>query len=242
MTMHAETMTPTYRVLVTDEIDPEGVALLRGDERIAVDELPTLPAAEILEIISGYDAFVGRSATRVTAELLERGERLRIVGRAGVGIDNIAVERATELGVAVINAPGGNTISVAELFFGALLSLARNLYEAHTSMREGRWDRSRLGGTELQGRTLAIIGLGRIGTEVARRARAFGMTVVAYDPYVAAGRFEELGVERVERLVEALERADVLTVHVPLTAETRGMIGASELARLSPGAVVVNMA
>jgi len=233
---------PRFRVMVTDEVDPEGIALLRGHPAIRVDEVPTLPPAELLERIGEYDALVGRSATRITGELLERGERLRVVGRAGVGVDNIDLERATALGVAVINAPGGNTVSVAELFFGVLLALVRHLPEAHATMQSGRWDRSRLGGIELRGRTLLVVGLGRIGGEVARRARAFGMNLLAYDPYVSAARFEELGVERVGRLQDGLERADVLTLHVPLTTETRGMIGAGELARLSPRAYVLNLA
>lgn len=231
-----------FRVMVTDEVDPEGIALLRGSPRMEVVERPTLPPAQLLEEIGDYDALIGRSATRITGELLERGERLRVIGRAGVGVDNIDLERATELGIAVINAPGGNTVSVAELFFGVLISMVRHLGEADASMRAGRWDRSKLGGTELRGRTLAIVGLGRIGGEVARRARAFGMTVIAYDPYVSAARFEELGVERVARLVDALDRADVLTLHVPLTDETLGMIGAPELSRLGPRGLVLNLA
>ena len=233
---------PRFRVLVTDEIDPEGLALLRGHPDIELVERPTRPLPEVIEEIGGFDAFVGRSATRVTRELLQAGERLKVVGRAGVGVDNIDLKTATELGVAVINAPGGNTVSVAELVFGVLLALARHVHQADRSMHEGRWDRSRLGGVELRGRTMAIVGLGRIGGEVARRARAFGMAVVAYDPYVAASRFEELNVERAERLGELLDRADVLTVHTPLTAETKGMIGAPELARLGRHAYVLNLA
>jgi D-3-phosphoglycerate dehydrogenase len=233
---------PRFRVLVTDEVDPEGVQLLRTAPGIEVDERATMPATDLLEIIGDYDGFVGRSATRISEKLLERATRLQVVGRAGVGVDNIALERATELGIAVINAPGGNTISVAELFFGVLLSLARHIHTAAASMCAGRWDRSRLGGVELKGRTLAIVGLGRIGGEVARRARAFGMRVVAYDPFVSEARFEELSVERAERLADLLDAADVLTLHVPLTEETAGMIGAAELARLGPRALVVNLA
>jgi D-3-phosphoglycerate dehydrogenase len=235
-------MTARFRVLVTDEVDPEGLAHLRSHPDIEVHEKPTRPLAEVIAEIGEYDAFVGRSATRVTRELLQAGDRLKVIGRAGVGVDNIDLPTATELGIAVINAPGGNTVSVAELAFGVLLSLVRNIHTAVESMKGGRWDRSRLGGSELRGRTLAIIGLGRIGTEMARRARAFGMTMVAFDPYVPPGRFEELGVERMERLSDALDRADVLTVHTPLTAETIGMIGAPELARLGRGAIVLNLA
>ncbi|HLM68261.1 MAG TPA: phosphoglycerate dehydrogenase, partial [Longimicrobium sp.] len=189
-----------------------------------------------------YDAFVGRSATRVTRELLQAGDRLKVIGRAGVGVDNIDLQTATELGIAVINAPGGNTVSVAELAFGVLLSLVRNIHVAVESMRGGRWDRSRLGGSELRGRTMAIIGLGRIGSEMARRARAFGMTLIAYDPFVPPARFDELGVERMERLSDAMDRADVVTVHTPLTSDTLGLIGAPELARLGRRAIVMNLA
>ena len=235
-------MLPRFRVLVTDEVDPEGVALLRAHPALEVVERPTRPLPELLEEIDAYDAFIGRSATRISAELLERGSRLRVVGRAGVGVDNVDLDTATRLGIAVINAPGGNTTSVAELTFGVLLALARHVVTAAQTMREGLWRRSQLGGIELRGRTLAVVGLGRIGSEVARRGRAFGMQVLANDPYVAATRFEELGVEAVPRLNDLLERADVLSLHVPLTAETHGMIGAAELARLSPRALVLNLA
>ncbi|HEX8671125.1 MAG TPA: phosphoglycerate dehydrogenase [Longimicrobium sp.] len=231
-----------FRVLVTDEVDPEGLAHLRSHPDIEVHEKPTRPLDEVIAEIGEYDAFVGRSATRVTRELLQAGDRLKVIGRAGVGVDNIDLQTATELGIAVINAPGGNTVSVAELAFGVLLSLVRNIHMAVESMRGGRWDRSRLGGSELRGRTLAIIGLGRIGSEMARRARAFGMTLIAYDPFVPPARFEELGVERMERLSDAMDRADVVTVHTPLTAETVGLIGAPELARLGRGAIVMNLA
>jgi D-3-phosphoglycerate dehydrogenase len=231
-----------FRVLVTDEVDPEGLAHLRSHPDIEVHEKPTRPLDEVIAEIGEYDAFVGRSATRVTRELLQAGDRLKVIGRAGVGVDNIDLQTATELGIAVINAPGGNTVSVAELAFGVLLSLVRNIHVAVESMRGGRWDRARLGGSELRGRTLAIIGLGRIGSEMARRARAFGMTLIAYDPFVPPARFEELGVERMERLSDAMDRADVVTVHTPLTAETVGLIGAPELARLGRGAIVMNLA
>lgn len=231
-----------FRVLVTDEVDQEGIAILRATPEIEVVEKPTLPPEVLLEEIAQYDALIGRSATRISRELLERGTRLKVIGRAGVGVDNVDLERATELGVAVINAPGGNVVSVAELFFGVTVSIFRHVHQADSLMRQGEWPRSRLGGLELRGRTLAVVGLGRIGGEVGRRARAFGMRVIAYDPYVAASRFEEVGVERAESLNAALEVADVLTVHTPLTPETRGMIGAPELARLKRDAVVLNLA
>lgn len=231
-----------WRVLVTDEVDAEGVAELRACAEIEVAEHPTRPWTAWLDVIDRYDAAIGRSATPWPAALLERATRLRALGRAGVGLDNIDVDAATRRGIAVLNAPGSNAVSVAELAFGLLLALVRRLPEAIASMRAGHWDRSRLGGTELRGRTMGIVGLGRIGSEMARRAHAFGMPVVAYDPYVADARFAELGVERVPSLAALLERADVVTLHVPLTAETRGMIGAAELARMRPSAVLLNLA
>jgi len=232
----------SYRVLVTDDIDDEGVALLTAEPSLRVDEVPTLPKEELLQRVADYDAIVGRSATRISAELLQRAARLRVIGRAGVGVDNIALDVATALGVAVINAPAGNTIAVAELFFGVALSLLRHLPRAHASMRDGRWDRADLLGSELKGRTLGIVGLGRIGSEVATRAHAFGMDVVAYDPYVSDARFETLRVRRASSLDALVAETSLLTVHAPLTDETAGMIGRREIARLAPGSIVVNLA
>ncbi len=231
-----------YRILITDDIDADGVALLAAEPELDVDEVPTLPREELLARIGTYDALVGRSATRVSPELLRAASRLAVVGRAGVGVDNIDVELATELGIAVINAPAGNTVAVAELFFGAVIGLLRHLPQAHASMREGRWDRSLFLGRELLGQTLGIVGLGRIGGEIATRAHAFGMRVMAFDPYIADARCQALRVQRAATLEELLESATVLTIHTPLTSETQGMIDAAALARLTPGALVVNMA
>ncbi|HEX5580580.1 MAG TPA: hydroxyacid dehydrogenase, partial [Gemmatimonadaceae bacterium] len=231
-----------YRVLVTDEIDAEGVALLAAEPELLVDEVPTMPEDELVERIGEYDAMVGRSATRVSKRLLRAARQLKVVGRAGVGVDNIALDEATALGIAVVNAPAGNTIAVAELLFGSLLALLRHIPVADRSMHEGRWDRSKLLGRELHGRTLGIVGLGRIGGEVAARASAFGMEVVAYDPYVPEDRFRTMRARQAESLDALLDAADLLTVHVPLNDETRGMIGRRELARLTPGAVVANLA
>src|SRR5512143_1754249 len=233
---------PTLRILVTDEVDPQGVELLRAEPSFVVDERPTRPWRELLGEIGQYDAFVGRSATQLPADLLREARQLRVIGRAGVGTDNIDLAAATALGIAVINAPTGNTIAVAELFFGALLSFVRHLPRAFNSMRAGRWDRSELLGTEICGRTRGIVGLGRIGGEISTRAHAFGMKVIAYDPYVQRERFEILRVERVDNLQALLARAHVLTVHTPLTDETRGMIGRDALARLPKGAIVANFA
>ena len=234
--------TVTYRVLVTDEIDAEGVALLSAEPELVVDEVPTLPKDELLARIADYDAIVGRSATRISADLLEKGRRLKVVGRAGVGVDNIALDTATSLGVAVINAPAGNTIAVAELFFGAVISLLRHIPRADSSMHAGRWERSALLGSELKGKALGIVGLGRIGGEIATRARAFGMNVFAYDPYIARTRFEALRAQEAASLDFLLEQSNVLTLHTPLTDETTGMIGRRELGRLPQRSIVVNMA
>lgn len=231
-----------YRVLVTDEIDPDGLALLLAEPRLQVDEVPTLPAAELLARIPEYDAIVGRSASRISRELLRAGTRLRVVGRAGVGVDNVDMTTATELGIAVINAPAGNTVAVAELLFGSMLALLRHIVRADTSMHAGRWDRSALLGSELKGRTLGIVGVGRIGSEVAMRALAFGMDVIGYDPYVGDERFRALRIRRATTLESLLPDADILTIHTPLTAETSGMIGRRELARLPANAVLCNLA
>ena len=232
----------TFRILVTDGVDPEGVAVLTAVPEFTVDELPTLPAAELRQRIADYDAIVGRSATKISADLLKAAPRLRVVGRAGVGVDNVAVDAATELGVAVINAPAGNTVAVAELLFGCLLGLVRQIPRATTSLHEGRWERSQLMGSELKGRLLGIVRVGRIGGEVAQRAHAFGMDVIGYDPYITDERFAALGVGRMVSLDDLLDEADIVTVHTPLTDETTGLIGARELARLAPGSIVANLA
>jgi D-3-phosphoglycerate dehydrogenase / 2-oxoglutarate reductase len=232
----------SFRLLVTDEVDPDGVDLLRAEESFIVDEIPTPRPDELVEQIGEYDAFVGRSATRLPAEVLRRATKLRVIGRAGVGTDNIDIPTATSLGIAIINAPGGNTVAVAELFFGTLIGLLRHLPRAFSSMREGKWDRAELLGTELRGRSLGIIGLGRIGGEIATRARAFGMNITAYDPYVTDERFDLLRVNRARALEDLLRSCDVVTVHTPLTPETTGLIGASELALLQSGSIIANLA
>src|SRR4051812_40278538 len=218
-----------HKILVTDEVDPEGVAILTAVPEFTVDVVPTLPAGELLERIGDYDAIVGRSATKISEELLARARKLKVIGRAGVGVDNVAIEKATELGVAVINAPAGNTIAVVELFFGSVISLFRQIHVAAQSMREGRWDRSQLMGRELRGRKLGIVGVGRIGSEIAKRAHAFGMEVVGYDPYISDERFTSLRVRRAEKLQELIREVDIVTVHTPLNDETRGLIGLAQL-------------
>ncbi|MCU0623305.1 MAG: phosphoglycerate dehydrogenase [Gemmatimonadaceae bacterium] len=231
-----------HRLLVTDDIDADGVQLLTNEPAFAVDVVPTLPAADLLARIGDYDAIVGRSATRISPELLAAGTRLKVVGRAGVGVDNVAVDVATARGIAVINAPAGNTVAVAELVFGGLIALLRHIPRATAGMHAGRWERADLMGHECKGRTLGIVGLGRIGSEVAQRAHAFGMKVLAYDPYIAPERFQALRVQAMPSLDALLADAQIVTLHTPLTPETTGMLGKRELGRLPAGAIVLNYA
>jgi D-3-phosphoglycerate dehydrogenase len=225
------------RVLVREPIAAAGIELLRARFDVDVDG-----EGDIAERIGDYDAIVVRSATQLTADVLERATRLRVIGRAGVGVDNVDVEAATRRGIVVLNAPESTVVSAAEHALALLLALCRSVPQADASLRAGRWERSRFAGVELADKTLAVLGFGRIGREVARRARALTMHVLAYDPYVAADRFRELGVERAETLDDALAAADVVSLHLTLTEETRGLIGAAELARMRPGARLVNVA
>ncbi len=230
-----------WRVLVTDRIDREGLRPLAEDARFELIERGSLKPAELAEALDGVEALLVRSATRVPRDALARAKRLKIIGRAGVGVDTIDLEAATERGVAVVNAPGGNTIAVSELTFALLLALVRKIPAADRSMRTGGWDRSRLGGTEIHGKRLGLIGAGRVGAEVARRARAFGMSVVAHDPFLSAERARELEIELVP-LDDLLRRSDVVSLHTPLTDQTRNLIGARELALMPRDAILINAA
>ncbi len=228
------------RVLVTDSLQEVGIETLRR-EGVLVDVVPTLPSDELARRIPPYAGLVVRSATRVTAEVIDAGAALEVIGRAGVGLDNVDVEAATRRGIVCMNTPGGNTIAAAEHTMALLLAVARKLPQAHAHLRGGKWERERFLGAEVYGKTLGIAGLGRIGSEVARRAQGFAMTVVAYDPYLGTEVAERLGVELVD-LDGLLRRSDFITVHLPLTRETRGLIGAAELARTKPGVRLVNCA
>jgi D-3-phosphoglycerate dehydrogenase len=225
------------RVLVREPIAEAGIALLR--ERFEVDVDGEL---DLAERIGEYDAIVIRSATQLTGDLIERAGRLKVIGRAGVGVDNVDVEAATRRGVVVANAPESTVVSAAEHTIGLVLALSRNIPQAHAALKEGRWERSRYAGLELADKTLGVLGFGRIGQQVARRAVALEMRVVAHDPFVTAERFRELGVERAETREEVLTQADFLTLHLPLTADTRGSIDAAALAQMKDGARLVNAA
>jgi D-3-phosphoglycerate dehydrogenase len=228
------------RVLVAERIADGGVELLR--EHFEVDVELGLTADDLRRRIGDYDALVVRSATRVDADLLARAARLRVVGRAGTGVDNVDVAEATRRGVVVANAPGSNMTSAAEHAIGLLLALARNIPQAHAALRAGRWERARFGGIEVCDKRLAVIGFGRIGQLVAARARGLGMRVVAYDPFVSAERFREAQAEHAPTLAEALAEADFVTLHAPLTAETRGLVNAETIAMMRPGVRIVNAA
>lgn len=225
------------KVLVREKIADAGIDLLRERFDVEVDSNGDLAGK-----IGDYDAIVIRSATKLTADLIERGERLKVIGRAGVGVDNVDVEAATRRGIVVANAPDSTVTSAAEHTIGLLVALARNIPQAHAALKQGRWERSKWGGVELEGKTLGVLGCGRIGQQVARRALGLGMRVVAYDPFVAKERFRELGAERAETAEDVLAVAEFLTLHLPLTAETRGFLGTEAIARLPDGARVVNAA
>ena len=230
-----------YTVLVTDKISGPGLDPLRSDDRFAVVQVDDSKVPAFAEALKGAHALIVRSATKVRREMLDAAPELRVVGRAGVGVDNIDLDAATERGVAVLNAPAGNTVSAAELTLALILAMVRGVAAADASVRAGEWARSRFSGVELRGRTLGLIGAGRIGGEVAKRCRAFGMSVVAHDPYLTDERAAEIQVERAS-LDEVLSRADVLSLHVPLTDATRGMIDDAAFGRMKEGAFLVNVA
>lgn len=228
------------RVLVTEAIAPSGVACMQEAD-LEVDVRTDLDPAGLLEVIGDYDALIVRSATKVTAEVFEAGRRLKVVGRAGIGLDNVDVEAATRRGVLVVNAPQSNVISAAEHTMALILAMARRIPQAHASLVGGQWARDRFVGAELYDKWLGIVGVGRIGTLVAQRCLGFGMRVMAFDPYVSEQRAARLGIELVD-LDTLLARADVITVHVPKTAETKKLIGEAELARVKDGVYIVNVA
>ena len=227
-------------MLVAENIGDPGVDLLRA--RFDVEVAVGWSAEQLAERIGEFDAILIRSATQLDAELLARAPRLKAVGRAGVGVDNVDVAAATKRGVVVANAPRSNVITAAEHTMALLLALARNVPQAHASLTSGKWERSRFSGVELHEKTLGIFGFGRIGQLVAHRALAFGMHVIAYDPFVAADRYRELGVENAERADAVYEAADFITLHLPKTAETEGWLNAEALARCKAGVRILNVA
>jgi len=227
------------RILIADQLSSEGVEMLRA--RHEVDFRPGLTEDELVKAVAGASALLVRSQAQVTARVIEAGTSLVVIGRAGVGVDNIDVDAATQRGIIVVNAPLANTISTAEHTFALLLALARHVPQGHATLKDGRWERSRLMGVELRGSTLGVVGLGRIGSEVARRARAFDMRVIAYDPFVTTDRANALGIEMME-LEPLLEQSDFITLHTALHEGTRGLLGKEQFAKMKPTARVVNCA
>ncbi len=231
-----------HQVIVLDNLAAEGLAMLDSADGIQYEVRTGLKGAELKQALTETDAAICRSGVNIDAAALEGNRRLKAIVRAGVGTDNIDKLAAKRLGIVVMNTPSGNTVSTAEHAFALMLGLARNLAPAHESLKQGRWDRKAYMGTQLYGKTLGVVGLGRIGREVASRAQAFGMKVIGFDPFLSAERSLELGIEPVVRVRDMLPHIDFLTVHTPLTEETKGLIGVDELELLKPGARLVNCA
>ncbi len=232
----------TFNILITDDISRVGLALLQDapDVQVAVVKRPT--REQLLQLIPAYDALITRSATSLDAAVFAAAKQLKVAGRAGVGLDNIDVDAATRAGVLVMNTPEASTLAATEHTFAMLLALCRDLPNAEASLKRGEWNRARFMGVQLCGKTLGVLGYGRIGSRVAARAQAFGMSVLAYDPYIAGAVTECAKVELIHELDDLLARADFITVHMPLTHETRHMIGHEQFARLKRGARLVNCA
>jgi len=227
------------KVLITESISDEGLDILRSYAQ--VDARPGLKPEELLTIIGDYEALIVRSQTRVSAKIIQAGKKLQVIGRAGVGVDNVNVEEATRRGIVVVNAPTGNTISAAEHTIALMLSLARHIPQANAVLKSGVWKRSKFMGNEVRNKTLGVIGLGGVGSEVARRARGLEMKLIAYDPFISTEHAYNLEVELVS-LKQLLKRADFITLHLPLTTSTKELIGTKELALVKPTVRIINCA
>ena len=238
--MTAPELTAPIRVLVAEQIADTGVQMLR--DRFDVDLGLDWSAEELADRIGAYDAILIRSATKLTADLIDRADRMKVIGRAGVGVDNVDVEAATRRGIIVANAPASNVITAAEHTVALLLALARNVPQAHKALTEGSWERSKWGGVEVYEKTLGLLGFGRIGQLVAQRAQGFGMRVMAFDPFVSAQRFRELGVDQAATSDQLYAESDFISIHLPKTPETRGWLDAEALAKCRDGVRIVNCA
>ncbi len=230
-----------FNILIPDDLSTAGLELLHNDPAVRVDVAKKMPRAELLERIPEYHALIVRSETRVDAEVIAHGSKLRVIGRAGIGVDTIDVEAATHRGIIVMNTPQANTTATCEHTLAMMLALARNIPQADASLRRGEWTRSKFMGVQLQGKTLGVIGLGRIGTQVAKRAQCFGMEVIAYDPYVSEEAARANKVLLVS-LDELLAQSDFVTLHSSLTQGSRGLLDAAAIAKMKPGARVINVA
>ncbi len=230
------------RVFVADPISPRGIEELSRDDALDVHVQTGLSEVQLIDAIGDAAALIVRSQTKVTAAILNAAKKLRVVGRAGVGVDNVDVDTATRRGVVVLNAPGANTISTAEHTFSLLLGLSRNIARADATVKQGAWERKKLEGVELYNKTLGVIGMGRIGSELSRRAIAFGMRVLAFDPFLSASRARSLQVELVEELDDLLSAADFISLHTPLTCETHHILNKERLAKTKRGVRIINCA
>lgn len=229
------------KVLVSDPLAEEAIERLKKESDIEVDVKTGMDKEELKKTIKDYAAIIVRSATKVTREVIGNADNLKVIARAGVGLDNIDLDAAKEKGIKVVNTPGGTTISVAELTFGLMLASTRNITRADASLKEKKWEKKKLGGFELYGKTLGIIGLGRIGREVAKRAKGFGMKVVAYDPYVKKEEIPDIDVELVS-MDDILKNSDFITLHIPAIPQTRHIISEAEIAKMKDGVVLINAA
>lgn len=231
-----------YKVLITDNLSNDGIEVLSRSRDIEIDIRAGIKHDELKAIIGNYDAIITRSGTTITEDLLENPGRLKIIGRAGVGVDNIDIEAASKKGIIVMNAPTGNTLAATELTLGIMLAAARKIPLANDSLKSGKWDRKRFMGVELHNKVLGIVGLGRIGGNVATRAKSFGMKVIAYDPYIKKSKADSLGVMLYDRLEDLLKEVDIITFHTPLTAATKNMITTREIGLMKDNAIFVNCA
>lgn len=235
-------MANQVKILVSDPLSEEGIELLKSIDGVQVDTKSKLKPEELLAIIGDYEGLVIRSGTQVTKEVLAKAKKLKVIGRAGAGLDNVDVETASKMGIVVMNAAGGNTVSTAEHTMSMLLSMTRKIPQACASLKAGKWERTSFMGGELYGKYLGIVGMGKVGTEVARRAHAFGMRLVVFDPYLSLERVQELEAEPVKELTELFKKSDYITIHTPLNNETKALIGAEELAMMKKGVRIVNCA
>lgn len=229
------------KVLVSDKLDEKGLAILRNTKGFEVDYKPKIPPEELKKIIGSYEALLIRSGTRVTSEIIEAADKLKVIGRAGIGVDNVDIEAASKRGIVVMNTPLANTITTAEHALSLMLSLARRIPQAHTSLKSGKWEKGKFLGVEVYQKTLGVIGMGNIGKVVAQRALGIEMEVIAYDPYITREKADELGVELVE-LDDLFARSDFITIHTPLTDDTRDMINAESIAMMKDGVRIINCA
>jgi len=231
-----------YHILVTDNIAQEGLNILLNDKAVEVGIKAGINNEELKKIIGQYDAIITRSGTSITASLIKDPGKLKIIGRAGVGVDNINIEAASKKGIIVLNAPTGNTLAATELTMGIMLAAARKIPLANDSLKKGKWDRKKFMGLELYNKTLGVVGLGRIGSNVAIRAKSFGMKLIAYDPYIKKSKADSLGVNLYDKLEDLLREVDVITFHTPLTSKTKNMITAKEIALMKDNVIFVNCA